>query len=326
MISPNIIIGFLRSNKNVYIFFPDSKILNISIYIKRVNVLVKIENDFYFYLNGKILKGKELSISPFDRGFLFGDGVYETLRWYKGKLFKLGLHIERLKKSLASSKINFTAFNEIEKVVNKLVAVNNFGNEEHLFVYLQITRGTYFPRQHHFPPADVEPTFFLSVTPFKRQEQQFRDGIKVILEEDIRWVRCDVKSTMLMPNVLARQKALEQNAVEAIFVRNGYITEGTHTSFCAVKNEELYTHPLSNLILDGITRKVILEICKMQNIPVNEVKIKSEELKTFDEIMLLGTISEVMPVVQVNDWLVGNGKPGVFTLKLQSLLLEMILG
>jgi len=284
---------------------------------------MKIENELYFYLNGKILKGKELSLSPFDRGFLFGDGVYETLRWYKGKLFKLDLHIERLKKSLSSSKINFAAFYEIEKVVKELMSVNKF-NEEHLFVYLQITRGIYFPRQHHFPPADVQPTFFLSVTPFKRQEEQFRNGIKVILEEDVRWMRCDVKSTMLMANVLARQKALEQDAVEAILMRNGFITEGTHTSFCAVKNGKLFTPPLSNLILDGITRKIILGICEKENIQVSETEIKADKLKTFDELMLLGTISEVTPVVQVDDWKVGNGKPGPVTLKLQRFLSEMI--
>ena len=293
--------------------------------------MMKYTIDYYFYLNGKILKDKQLKLSPFDRAFLFGDGVYETLRWYKGKLFKLDLHIERLKKSLASSRIIFSSFDEIEKVINELIKKNKFEDEEHLFIYLQITRGAYFPRQHHFPPADVEPTFFLSVVPFKRHEEELKNGIKVILEEDIRWTRCDIKATMLMPNVLARQRALEQNAVEAVFVRNGFITEGTHTSFCAVKNGKLYTPPLSpngglrtNYILDGITRKVILEICGKEEIPINETEIKADELKSFDEIMLLGTISEVMPVVRVDEWQVGDGKPGTVTLELQYLLGEMI--
>ena len=292
---------------------------------------MKYTIDYYFYLNRKILKGKDLNLPPFDRAFLFGDGVYETLRWYKGKLFKLDLHIERLKKSLASSRINFSSFDEIEKVINELIKKNKFEDEEHLFIYLQITRGAYFPRQHHFPPADVEPTFFLSVVPFKRHEEELKNGIKVILEEDIRWTRCDIKSTMLMPNVLARQRALEQNAVEAVFVRNGFITEGTHTSFCAVKNGKLYTPPLSpngvlrtNYILDGITRKIILEICGKEEIPISETEIKADELKSFDEIMLLGTISEVMPVVRVDEWQVGDGKPGTVTLELQYLLGEMI--
>jgi D-alanine transaminase len=129
---------------------------------------------------------------------------------------------------------------------------------------------------------------------------------------------------MLMPNVLARQKALEQDAVEAVFIRNGFVTEGTHTSFCAVKNGKLFTPPLSNYILDGITRKVILEICGREEIPVSETEIKADDLKSFDEMMLLGTISEVMPVVKVDDWEVGNGKPGKVTLEIQYLLGEMI--
>ena len=283
------------------------------------------EENFYFYLNGKILKGNEARILPFDRGFLFGDGVYETLIMYKGKLFRFSDHIERLKKSLASSRINFTSFDEIEKAINKLVEVNNF-NSDHLFVYLQVTRGSYFPRQHQFPPSNVNPTFFVSVTPFKRREEELSKGIKVILEEDIRWTRSDIKSTMLMANVLAKQKALEQNAAEALFVRNGFVMEGTHTSFCAVKEGKLYTPPLSNFILDGITRKVILDICEEKNIAFSEVNIKVSELKNFDERMILGTISEVTPVVQINDWKVRNGKPGPTTMKLQKILREMMTG
>jgi|SRR5690554_1668997 len=290
-----------------------------------------MKTELYFYLNGRYLKGNRLKLSPFDRAFLFGDGVYETLRWYKGKLFEPELHIERLKKSLESSRINFNLYDKIEKIINNLIKKNKFEDEEHLFVYLQVTRGDYFPRQHHFPPEEVEPTFFISVQPFKRHEKELEHGIKIILEEDIRWKRCDIKSTMLMPNVLARQKALEQNAVEAVFVNNGFITEGTHTSFCAVKNGKLYTPPLTpednartNNILDGITRKIILEICKKEEIPYTESEIKADELKSFDEMMVLGTISEVTPVIQVDDFIVGDGKPGPVTLELQYLLGEKI--
>jgi D-alanine transaminase len=279
----------------------------------------------YFYLNEEIISKDNVKISPFDRGFLFGDGVYETIRWYKGKLFRLSDHIERLKKSLRASLINFTSFDEIEKAINKLIEVNNF-NSDHLFIYLQVTRGTYFPRQHHFPPPDTEPTFFLSVTPFVQKDEELNKGIKVIQEEDVRWLRCDVKSTMLMANVLAKQKAVEQKAVEAIFIRNRYVMEGTHTSFCAVKDGKLYTPPLSNLILDGITRKVVLDICKENDIPFSEVNIKESELKNFDELMVLGTISEVTPVVKVDDWKVGNGMPGFVTMKLQNALSKMITG
>ncbi len=279
--------------------------------------------EIFFYLNGKFLKGKDLSISPFDRGFQFADGVYETIRWHNAKLFRLEEHFERLKRSLTSLKINFDDFNELEKAIYELIKINSF-SEQHLLVYLQITRGDFFPRQHFFPRSDINPTVFISVTPFKPKENDLKEGIKVILCDDLRWGRCDIKSTMLLPNVLARQEAFEKNAGEAILVRNGIITEGTHTNFFAVKDGKLYTHPLSNFILNGVTRKVILEICNDNEITVLENKIKADELKSFDECMITGTISEATPVVQVNDWKVGNGKPGTITMKLQKILCEMI--
>ena len=281
--------------------------------------------NLYFYLNGKILKGKEAKISPFDRGFQFSDGVYETIRWYDGKLFKLDEHLKRLKRSLAELKINFTASDELEETIADLIKINSF-TERHLLVYLQITRGDVFPRQHFFPISDINPTVFISVTPFKPKERELKEGIKVILCEDFRWGRCDIKSTMLLPNVMARQEAVGKNAGEAILVRSGFITEGTHTNFFAVKENKLYTSDLSNFILNGVTRKVILEICKDNGIPVSESEIKADELKTFDECMITGTISEVTPVIQVDNWKIGNGKPGPITLKLQKILCEMISG
>jgi len=281
--------------------------------------------NLYFYLNGKILKGKEAKISPFDRGFQFSDGVYETIRWYYGKLFKLDEHLKRLKRSLAELKINFTASDELDKTIADLIKINGF-IEKHLLVYLQITRGDVFPRQHFFPIPDINPTVFISVTPFKPKEHELKEGIKVILCKDFRWGRCDIKSTMLLPNIMARQEAVEKNAGEAILIRSGFITEGTHTNFFAVKDGKLYTSPLSNFILNGVTRKVILEICKDNGIPVSESEIKADELKTFDECMITGTISEVTPVIQVDNWKIGNGKPGPITLKLQKILCELISG
>ena len=279
--------------------------------------------EILFYLNGKFIKGNELSISPFDRGFLFADGVYETIRWHNGRLFRLEEHFERLKRSLAGLKINFKDFNELEKAIFELVKINSF-TEEHLLIYLQITRGDFFPRQHFFPPSEIKPTVFVSVTPFKPKENELREGIKVILCNDLRWGRCDIKSIMLLPNVMARQEAFEKNAGEAILVKEGFITEGTHTNFFAVKDGKLYTHPLSNFILSGVTRKVIREICSDNKIPFVENEIKANELKGFDECMISGTISEVTPVIQVDDWKVGKGEPGPITLKLQKILCEMI--
>jgi D-alanine transaminase len=283
---------------------------------------VNSASDLYVYLNGDFFKGEEVKISPFDRGFQFADGVYETVLWYDEKLFKLAEHFKRLQRSLTELKINFTDFNSIEKAIVDLIKINAFDKKQ-LLVYLQITRGSFFPRQHFFPPG-INPTVFISITSFKPKERELNEGIKVILTDDIRWGRCDIKSTMLLANVMARDDAVKNNSGEAIFVRNGFITEGTHTNFCAVKDGELYTPPLSDFILDGITRKVILNICKEIKIPFSEMDIRENELKNFDELMVLGTVSEVTPIVQVNDWKVGNGKPGPITFKLQKILREMI--
>lgn len=279
----------------------------------------------YFYLNGKILPEDKIKISPFDRGFLFADGVYETLRWDSGRIFQIQLHLNRLKRSLNELRINLDPIPDVEKIVRELIHINNISNH-HILIYIQVTRGVSYPRQHNFPHSEVKPTVFISVNSFKRNLTAFEKGIKVTLEEDIRWTRCDIKSVSLLPNILARQKAVENGAAEAIFVRDGLLTEGSHTTFCGVKEGKFYTAPLSNLILPGITREVIIKLCKERGIPVNEEYIKRFDLKSFDEFMVLGTISEVTPVVQIDDLKVGNGKPGPVTLKLQNVLSNIIFG
>jgi D-alanine transaminase len=290
------------------------------------------EQEDYFYFNGEIKRGGEISISPFDRGFQFADGIYETLRWDSGKLFKLDAHVKRLERSLREIKINFSrrdgfpkGFNDLESIISELVRVNNFP-EPTLLVYLQITRGAFYPRQHFFPPKDIQPTVFVSVTPMGRNIKALNEGVKVILETDIRWTRCDIKSISLLPNVLARQKAAEKNAAEAIFVRDGYITEGTHTNFLGVKNGKLYTAPLSGFILPGVTREVVIDICRKENIPVIEEPIAQNELNGYDEFMITGTISEVTPVVQIDEMKVRDGRPGKITLEIQGILTRMMFG
>ena len=133
----------------------------------------------------------------------------------------------------------------------------------------------------------------------------------------MRWMRCDIKSVALLPNVLAQQRAREAGAEEAILIRNGVVTEGAHTSVCGIFNGELHTHPDSNLILPGITRSIVLDLCRERDIPVKMFPILESKLRTLDELIILGTGSEVMPVVQVDDWQVGDGKPGPVTRRLQ---------
>ena len=215
------------------------------------------------YFNDKYIPHDEVKISPFDRAFLFADGVYEALRTYNGKLFRLDDHLERLKYSLSQLEIPFNDFHQIENISTKLAEINNIKSE--YSVYLQISRGVSFPRTHNYE-NNLTPNVFAFAKPIKDNSKEINIGVKVILEKDLRWLRCDIKSTSLLPSVMANQNAIRNNAFEAILFRDDIITEGSHTNFFAVKNNKIYTAPLSNYILNGITRKVILELCKENKI------------------------------------------------------------
>jgi len=266
------------------------------------------------YLNGKLIPKAEAAISPEDRGFNFADGIYEVIKYYGGKPFRYADHLERLRRSLREIRIDFDDFDQLEAVFQSLLEQNGLTNQE-AGIYLQITRGSQ-TRIHRFPDT-IQPTVYATVFPFASKWDQLKNGVKVITTEDIRWLRCDIKSVSLLPNVLAAQKAHEQDAVEAIFIRNGVVTEGSHSSFMAVKNGVVYTHPNSNLILPGITRKVVFEICRDHNIQVIEEGIPASKLANMDEMMIIGTGSEISPVVQLDDTQVGNGNPGPVTLFIQ---------
>ena len=266
------------------------------------------------YLNGKFVLKSEAFISPEDRGFNFADGIYEVIKYYNGEAFRYADHIERLKRSLYEVSIRFNDCDQLESVFQELLEKNGLAGQE-AGIYLQISRGSQ-TRIHRFPDA-IQPTVYATVFPFASKWDQLNDGVKVITTEDIRWLRCDIKSISLLPNVMAAQKAHEQGAVEAIFIRNGVVTEGSHSSFLAVRNGTVYTHPDSNLILPGITKIVIREICRELNIPLVEEGFAASELAGMEEMMIVGTGSEVTPVVQIDEIQVGNGKPGPVTLFLQ---------
>jgi D-alanine transaminase len=155
-------------------------------------------------------------------------------------------------------------------------------------------------------------------------QERWEHGAKVILVPDIRWARCDIKSVGLLPNTLAFQQAKEQGADEAVFVRDGVITEGAHTNFCAVFHGELITFPKTHYILAGITRNVVLDLCCELSIPVKEFPLFEHDLTKADECMIIGTTTEIMPVIQINDWKVGNGKPGPITVKLQQAFRKLV--
>jgi len=267
------------------------------------------------YFNDKFLPKEKISISPDDRGFLFADGVYEVICSYNGKLFKLEEHLNRLKRSLSELHMAGLPMINLEDIAKELIVRNELSTV-HATIYIQITRGA-APRNHEFPDKDTPLSVYATASPFRPLYEEREKGIKVITLPDIRWRRCDIKSVSLLPNVLACQQAKEKGATEAVFIRDGVITEGSHTNVCAVFEGRLVTHPADNHILGGITRKVMLDLCTALGIPFTESPIFENELKNADELMVLGTTYEIIPVVQVNDWKVGDGKPGLVTRTLQ---------
>lgn len=273
------------------------------------------------YLNGAFVDKSEARISANDRGFIFADGVYEVVKYYNGKPFRYIDHIERLQRSLSELDIEYRTTENIATVFETLLVKNNLTGQ-HAGVYIQISRGEH-RRIHHFP-ENIEPTVYAFAFPMPSFTENLENGIKTITNEDIRWLRCDIKSVSLLPNTMLYNKAVKAGAGECILVRNNYVTEATHSSVLCVKNGIVLTHPLSNLILPGITRKVILEICSANGIPFEERAFTENELFGMDELIIAGTGSEVTPVLRVNDLPVGKEKPGEITRFIQHKFFELV--
>jgi len=273
------------------------------------------------YLNGKFVPKEDAKISPDDRGFIFADGVYEVIKYYHATPFRYDNHLERLERSLKEIAIEYKECDKLKNIFHKLLVENKLLNT-HAGVYLQITRGVH-KRIHHFPD-NIQPTIYAFAFSLPSFTEKLENGIKVITHEDIRWQRCDIKSVSLLPNTMLFNKAVESGAGECVLVREGIVTEATHSSVLGVKNGAVFTHPLSNLILPGITRKVVIEICAENNIPLEEKTFTKEELLKFDEVFIAGTGSEITPVVQIDSKKVGNKKPGTVTRFLQKKLFELV--
>ncbi len=273
------------------------------------------ESDEKFFLDKSMVE-----ISPDDRGFTFGDGVYEVMKTYRGLIFELGTHLQRLNNSLAG--INLPSWNtlKLEPILKRLIKHNHLDNKE-AKIYVQITRGD-APRDHAFPAHDTPLTIFISAEESWSNLTLQDSGAKAITTIDERWKRCHIKQIGLVANVLANQEAKAADAYEAVYVRNGFITEGSHTNFCAIFNGALHTHPLNNLILPGVTRKAVLEICSDFNFPVVEepIPLSTLQQKISDpatECMVLGTMTEIMPIIKLDGQPVGTGKVGQLTQKIQ---------
>lgn len=273
------------------------------------------ENMELVYFNGKYLPKHEVRISPDDRGFLLADGVYEVVRWYGNGFYDIEGHLERLKRSLSSLRITWEKADQFKDLAIDLIRLNRFSCVDAM-VYLQVTRGE-AKRSHNFPSADILPTVYAYAWCFKPDLEARQNGIKVITKDDIRWKRCDIKSIALLPNTLSFQEAYEKGTKECIFVRDGIITECSHSNIFLVRNEVLYTHPESNLILSGITRANVIRIAKEAGITVSEKPVPEENIISADEIFISNTSSEVTAVIQVDGRTIADGKPGPVTRLLQ---------
>jgi D-alanine transaminase len=263
------------------------------------------------YLNGSYLPSDRASLSALDRGFVFGDGVYEVWRVVNGRLFEAERHRERLERGLRDLRIgppDGADADGLRAIAERLLRENGLLNG-HATFYVQVTRGA-APRAHQFPPAGTRPTVFAFTAALKSIDEIRRGGARAITQPDVRWLRCDIKTVQLLPNVLAKQAALEAGAFEAIFVRDGIATEGTHSNLFAVLDGELRTHPTNNLILPGVTRDVVLELAQELRIPVREEPVTAADLRRVEELFFTGTTTDVLPVVRVDDFTVGAGKPG----------------
>ena len=272
------------------------------------------------WFDGEFVPLAEVAISPFDRGFLFADGVYEGLRWYPessrcGGVFRFADHLRRLQISLETLRIEGVSIPEIEAAVPELVRRNELSGSD-ATIYLQVTRGV-APRTHAFPQPAVEPTRLALVRRFTPLVEQRQEGISATLVDDLRWGRCDIKSVALLPNVLAKEAAVRAGTHEAIFVRDGRIMEGSHTAVMVVRNGVLIAPPNGPEILPSVTREVVLELAGELGIEISLRSIERTELAEVDELLVLGTSTEVMPVVRVDGEPVGSGRVGPVTRRLQ---------
>jgi D-alanine transaminase len=265
------------------------------------------------FFNGSYIPRHEVRISPDDRGFLFADGIYEVVRYYRGRPFGLRQHVERMRNGLRSLRIEGAEPDRMPDIFDELIRRNGLTASDAV-LYLQITRGA-APRTHHFPDESVEPTVYVTVRPFSSSVDP-EAGVAVITAPDHRWTRCDIKSVALLPNCMAAQEAHERGAYEAVLIRDGVALEGTRTSFFAVIGGEVRTAPLSNYILPSVSRAVALELCREAGLPCAELPVLLEDLGRAEELFLAGTTTEILPIVELDGRAINGGTPGPVTRRL----------
>ncbi|WP_436373288.1 D-amino-acid transaminase [Cytobacillus sp. BC1816] len=275
----------------------------------------------YVILNGDLIERSEAKVDFEDRGYQFGDGVYEVIRVYNGKMFTADEHLERLLESGRKIELDIPySIGQLKQMLAEMIERNNL---ELGIVYMQVSRGT-SPRNHAYPGADVAPVLTAYTRETSRPVESMRNGVKAILIEDIRWLRCDIKSLNLLGNIMAKQKAAQSGCFEAIQHRRDTVTEGSSSNIAIVKDGTLYTHPATNLILNGITRRKINEICMENGVSLEESAFTKDDLLDADEVFMSSTSAEITPITEIEGKPVGNGSPGPITNKLQNLFEEAI--
>ena len=271
------------------------------------------------YLNGAVVPYAEARIPVEDRGFLFGDGIYEVIRIYGGRPFAFERHFERLRRSAEEIRLALD-LDRLRKDALDLIARQGL---DEATLYLQATRGVAV-RNHAFPVAPVTSVVMFVRPAAAPSAALLQGGVRCITVPDDRWARCSIKSINLLPNVLAKQQATEAGCYEALYLRDGYLTEGSSSNCFAVFGGELWTAPKSNYILGGITRDVLLELARADGIPVRETPVAGRRLASADEVLISSTTAEVLPVVELDGQPIGTGRPGPVWNRLYQLLQRTI--
>ena len=265
------------------------------------------------YINNKFVKHSNAKISVEDRGFLFADSIYELISVFNKKIIDTDQHLNRLRLSLNKIKIKYN-FNKkkLKQIINKLIKLNNVVNG---YIYIQITRGV-AERKHEFPKK-YKPTTIIFTKKLNVDKKIYEKGVKIITIPDLRWLRRDIKTTSLLPNILSKQLAVEKKAFESWLIDNGNITEGSASNAWIIKNSKtIVTHPANNKILKGVTRDTIIKILKKNNFNVQEKPFNLIEAKNAKEAFLTSSTLSVLPVVKIDNYNISDGKPGDITKKI----------
>jgi D-alanine transaminase len=263
------------------------------------------------YFNGNYIPKNDIRISPDDRGFLFAEGIYEVVRWYEGFFFDMESHLARMKRSLKEISVSWPEEDTFPVIARELIKLNKLERTSSL-VYLEVTRGA-ANRTHAYPRPSVSPTVYAFAREFTPENSGKESGVGIMLKEDIRWARCDIKSVALLPNTMCYQEALEKGFFECAFVRNGFITECSHSNIFFVIRGIVYTHPESQYVLSGVTRKNIIRIARKAGIPVIEEPVNDKMLGDVQEAFITNTSGEITPVINIDNKTIGDGLPGPVT-------------